>query len=98
MATGLLKPGDLTTTMGQLCRDHVILEAHNSWDLHIILCSSEVTHGGGDQSGSQAVAKLAETVPEPGCQMSVCFAAYTSANSRQPPPPTDFSRQFKDDM
>ena len=30
VATGLLKPGDLTTTMGQTCGDHVLPEADNS--------------------------------------------------------------------
>ena len=31
------------------------------------------------------------------CQMGVCRAAHTTAHSRQPPPPTDFSLLLKDD-
>ena len=41
--------------------------------------------------------KLAEAEPEPGCQVGWCLAAHTTAHSRQPPPPTDFSLLLKDD-
>ena len=94
-------PGALTTTMGQLCGDHVIPEAHSSWDWHILCsCSSEATHVCGDRvvPAHWQWCKLGETEPEPGCQMGVCLAAHTVAHSRQPPPPTDFSLQLKDDV
>ena len=85
VATGLLLPGALTT---KLCGGHVIPEAHKQLGL-AYFCSSEVTHVGGDQSGSQAVAKLAGTEPEPSCQMDVCalrLAQRRTPHSHRHPP------------
>ena len=63
-------PGALATTMiEQICGDQLIPAAHNSWDRHVVFCSSEVTQACGDQvaSAHRQWSKLLETEPEPGC-------------------------------
>ena len=87
----------LSQQQWQLCGGHVIPEAHKQLGL-AYFCSSEVTHVGGDQSGSQAVAKLAETEPEPSCQMGVCALRLaqrrTPDSHRRPPSPLCNSRMI----
>ena len=76
--------------------------AHSSWSLHILCNSdSEVTHffgGGGLAPAHRQWRKLVETEQESQVDKWACAAAHTTAHSRQPPPPTDFSLQFKDDV
>ena len=61
---------------------------------------SEVTQFCGDQLAPAhgQWRKLVETASHSQVVMGVCLAVHTTEHSRQPPPPTDFSLQFKDDV
>ena len=69
--------------------------AHKSWDWQY-----EVAQICGDHvaPAHRQWRKLVETEPERGCQMGQRLAAHTTARSKQPLSPTDFSLQITDLM